>query len=95
MYPVQPVFHNRMTLIRPFVYVKESKLKRFARESRLPELPRLCPMDGKTRRQIVKEMIAQLQKTEKVADIRKNIFKSLYHVELENFDTIVKSKNIA
>jgi tRNA 2-thiocytidine biosynthesis protein TtcA len=95
MYPVQPVFHGRMTLIRPFVYIEESKLKRFARESRLPELPRLCPMDGKTRRQIVKEMIAQLQKTEKVADIRKNIFKSLYHVELENFDTIVKSKNIA
>jgi tRNA 2-thiocytidine biosynthesis protein TtcA len=93
MYPVQTVFYGRMTLIRPFVYVEESKLKRFARESCLPELPRLCPMAGKTRREIVKETILRLQKTEKAANIRNNIFNSLYHVELENFDTIGKSKN--
>jgi tRNA 2-thiocytidine biosynthesis protein TtcA len=93
MYPVQPIFKNRMMLIRPFVYIKESQIKKFADESRLPELPRLCPMDGNTRRQHVKEMIAVLQKKESHADIRKNIFKSLYHVELENFDTITKVSN--
>jgi tRNA 2-thiocytidine biosynthesis protein TtcA len=95
MYPVQTLFGDRMTLIRPFVYIEEARLKRFARESRLPQLPRLCPMDGNTRRQRVKEEIARLQKTERHADIRKNIFKSLYHLELENFATISRPSNIA
>ena len=52
-------------------------------------------MDGNTRRQRVKEIIAQLQKTERFADIRKNIFKSMYHLELENFDTISRPSNFA
>jgi len=95
MYPVQSIFENRMTLIRPFVYIEEARLKRFALESRLPHLPRLCPMDGNTRRQRVKEIIAQLQKTERFADIRKNIFKSMYHLELEDFATISRHSNFA
>jgi tRNA 2-thiocytidine biosynthesis protein TtcA len=95
MYPVQPIFKNRLTLIRPFVYIQESLLKRFALESRLPDLPRLCPMDGSTRRQNVKEIISRLQHDERAADIRNNIFKSLYHVELESFDTISKPSDFA
>jgi tRNA 2-thiocytidine biosynthesis protein TtcA len=95
MYPVQPLFENRMTLIRPFVYVEEARLKRFAAQSRLPQTQRLCPMDGNTRRQKVKEIIAQLQKTERFANIRKNIFKSLYHMELEEFPAIRRASDFA
>ena len=95
MYPVQPVFRNRFTLIRPFVYIEEAQLKRFAAQSRLPLTQRLCPMDGNTRRQRVKEMIALLQRTERFANIRKNIFKSLYHMELEDFNTIRSSSDFA
>jgi tRNA 2-thiocytidine biosynthesis protein TtcA len=83
MNPVQEVFKGEMTLIRPFVYVEEALLKKFAAEAALPVLPRLCPMDGSTRRQKVKEWIRLMQKDEKHANIRKNIFKSLYHVEMD------------
>jgi tRNA(Ile)-lysidine synthase TilS/MesJ len=84
-----------MTLIRPFVYIEEARLKRFAAQSRLPRTQRLCPMDGNTRRQKVKEIIAQLQKTERFANIRKNIFKSLYHMELEEFSTLSRASDFA
>lgn len=83
MHPVQEVFHGSMKIIRPFVYVEEAQLKKFALDAGLPVLPRLCPMDGSSRRQKVKEWICEIQKGEKHANIRKNIFKSLSHVELD------------
>jgi tRNA 2-thiocytidine biosynthesis protein TtcA len=95
MYPVQPIFQNRLTLIRPFVYIEESRLKRFAVESGLPALPRLCPMDGNSRRAAVKEMIRSLQGTERHANLRKNIFKSLYHVELRSFGSLADGQDFA
>jgi tRNA 2-thiocytidine biosynthesis protein TtcA len=91
MYPVQEIFGGKLALIRPFAYVEESSIKRFAAESGLPALPRLCPMDGKTRRQRVKQIITDLQKGEPHADIRGNIFKALYHLELKEFPGVKTS----
>ena len=85
MYPVQEVFKGKMHIIRPFTYIEESTLKRYARESGFPEFQRPCPMDGRTRRQKVKEMIIDLQKSEKNANIRENIFKSLSHVHIDPY----------
>ena len=83
MNPVQEVFKGRMHIIRPLAYVEEELLKKFAREQKLPGLPRLCPADGRTRRQKVKEIIADLQDSEKKANIRENIFKALAHVHVD------------
>jgi tRNA 2-thiocytidine biosynthesis protein TtcA len=88
MYPIQDIFQGRMALIRPFLYARESLIKRFAQEAGLPNLPRLCPADGHTRRQRVKEAIARLQHGEHFADLRVNIFKSLYHLELREFSEL-------
>lgn len=82
MNPIQEVFHGQMHVIRPLAYVEEELLKKFAIESNLPETVRLCPMDGQTRRQRIKEMIADLQSQEKHANIRENIFKALRHVNI-------------
>lgn len=83
MNPVQEVFKGRMHIVRPLAYVEEELLKKFAKEQSFPKLPRLCPADGKTRRQKVKEIIATLQDTEKKANIRENIFKALSHVNID------------
>ena len=82
MHPVQEVFKGKMCIIRPLAYIEEDLLKKFSLEANLPKLPRICPQDGKTRRQKVKEMIHNLQKTEKNANIRENIFRSLSHVNI-------------
>ncbi len=79
MNPVQEVFKGKMHIIRPFVYIEETLLKQFARELKLPVLPKLCPEDGSSRRQKIKEIIDYLQSEEKHANIRKNIFRALYH----------------
>ncbi|MBN1893381.1 tRNA 2-thiocytidine(32) synthetase TtcA [bacterium] len=77
MNPVQELFHGSLFVIRPFLYVNEWLLKKFAEEKRLPRLPRLCPVDGETRRETVKKMIAGVQKNEPDLDIRNNIFRAL------------------
>lgn len=84
MSPVQDVFKGTMRIIRPLAFAEEAMIKRFVNESVLPKLPRLCPMDGKTRRQKVKEMIASLQGSEKNTNIRENIFKSFSHVNMQS-----------
>ncbi len=82
MHPVQEVFQGSMHIIRPLATIEEEHLKRFASESRLPVLPKICPADSVSRRQKVKEIIARLQREEKHANIRENIFKSLRHVNI-------------
>ena len=82
MHPVQEVFKGKMHIIRPLAYADEELLKKFAQEQNLPDLPRLCPADGATRRQKIKEIIANLQAEEPKSNIRENIFKSLSHVNM-------------
>ncbi len=82
MNPVQEIFRGKMHIIRPLSYTDENLLKKFAQESDLPMLHRMCPMEGRTRRQKVKDLIARLQEDEKNANIRENIFKSLTHVNV-------------
>ena len=82
MYPRVPLFGGNLIIIRPLAYAEEELLKKFALEQDFPELPRLCPADGATRRQKIKEIITRLQAEEPKANIRENIFKSLSHVKL-------------
>jgi tRNA 2-thiocytidine biosynthesis protein TtcA len=82
MSPVQEVFKGKMYIIRPFTYVYEHSIKKFARETHLPLLKTGCPVDGTTRRDTVKAIIQNLEKKEKKANIKENIFKSLRHVNV-------------
>lgn len=82
MSPVQEVFKGRMYIIRPLTYVYEHLIKTFAEENNFPVIKSGCPVDGKTRRDTVKAIIRDLQKKEKKANIKENIFKSLRHVNV-------------
>ena len=83
MNPVQEIFQGSMHIIRPLMYCDEVMVKSFSKNRALPVAPKMCPMDGKTRREKVKKIIAGLQKTEKNANIRENIFKSLKYVHID------------
>ena len=82
MNPIQEVFKGKMHIIRPLAYIEEALIKKFALEAELPQISRFCPMDGLSRRQRVKDIIIDLQKSEKNANIRENIFRSLSHVNI-------------
>lgn len=64
---------SNVTVIRPLIFVKEQEIEAFVRTEQLPTIPSSCPVDGKTHRQDVKELLAQLSQTygdvsEKITD---------------------------
>ena len=92
MSPVQSIFKDSMRIIRPFFYTDESLIKLYAKKAEFPIIQKLCPADGKTKRQRIKYMIRELEREEKNANIRENIFKSLYHVNMNFTKPVGKNR---
>ena len=81
MLPVQPLFHGKITLIRPLALLEERKIERFAREMGLPFGASGCPSSGKTKRKVVKDLIEALSKKDR--RLKGNIFRSLSNIKLD------------
>ncbi len=56
----QDLFEGRLSIIRPLFLVPEELVVRLASDQALPVLPKTCPADGRTRRQEVKELVADM-----------------------------------
>ena len=61
-----------VTLIRPLIYTPEKDTKRFAKKNNISVMPKVCPMDGTSKRESMKQMIFTLQKD--IPMIRANLF---------------------
>lgn len=82
-------FLNRtgLTLIRPLILAREQEITSFAKT--LPIVKNKCPADKNTKRQIVKEIVANISK--EVPNIREMMFTALTHPERYNlFDKFEK-----
>ncbi|MCF8053896.1 MAG: tRNA 2-thiocytidine(32) synthetase TtcA [Deltaproteobacteria bacterium] len=81
MVPNQPLFGGTLNIIRPFFYIREELVKKFAVECAFPIIANPCPTAPISRRAYIKNLLQELE-TENRA-IRNNIFKSLSHVRVE------------
>ena len=70
--PVSYMDRTGITLIRPLTYTPEKDTKRFVKKNNLTIMPKVCPMDGTSKRESMKEMIITLQKD--IPMIRANLF---------------------
>ena len=70
--PVTYLDRTDMTQIRPLLYCQESDIRRMAEKLTLPVVKNTCPMDGHSRRQEVKELIAALE--QRYPDLKKKLF---------------------
>ena len=70
--PVSYMDRTGITLIRPLIYTPEKDTKRFVKKNYLTIMPKVCPMDGTSKRESMKEMIITLQKD--IPMIRANLF---------------------
>ena len=71
-YPVSHMDRTGITLIRPLVYTPEKETKRFVKKNNLTVMPKVCPMDGTSKREDMRLMIFSLQKN--IPMIRANLF---------------------
>lgn len=58
--PVTHLDRMDMTVIRPLIYVKEADVKGFVNKYHVPVTKSPCPADGNTKREYVKQLLAQL-----------------------------------
>lgn len=70
--PVTYLDRTGITQIRPLLYCEETEIRRAAEREELPVVKNTCPMDGQSRRQEVKELLADLEG--KYPDIRQKLF---------------------
>lgn len=73
--PVTKLDKTRLTLIRPMFYVSEREIKGYTHKLDFPVIKNLCPADGKTKRETVKEYIKESEKL--FPGIRKNLMSAL------------------
>ncbi|MFH1413338.1 MAG: ATP-binding protein [Candidatus Omnitrophota bacterium] len=78
MSPKQELFNGKIKIIRPFAYVEEAMIKRFAKEEKFLQLSCNCPHALTSKRRTVENIIKDLKRI--CPEIKTNIFKSVKRV---------------
>ncbi|MDD5722162.1 MAG: ATP-binding protein [Syntrophales bacterium] len=81
MMPDQSVFGGKFHLIRPFAYIREPLIKKYAKERGLPVVENICPTSKTSRRIYIKRLLDDMERDNK--DVRENIFKAMSHVKMD------------
>ena len=61
-----------ITLIRPLIYAPEKSIKTFVKKNNIEVMPKCCPMDGFSKREDMKNLIYELQKS--IPTVKTNIY---------------------
>lgn len=68
-----------LTVIRPMIYIEEYMTKKISKDSNYPIITNPCPANGHTRREYIKNLIANLNK--EMPDFKRNVFGALNNSE--------------
>ena len=60
--PVSYMDRSGITLIRPLIYASEKETKRYVKKNGKQIMPKVCPMDGHSTREYIKNLIVTLSK---------------------------------
>jgi tRNA 2-thiocytidine biosynthesis protein TtcA len=72
--PVQELFEGRISIIRPMILLAEKEIARYAGDAGLPVVRSACPMEKRSKRDMVKRVLGVLSRDARV-DIKKNIIR--------------------
>lgn len=70
--PVSYMDRSKITLIRPLIYTPEKEIRRFVRKNDITVMSKVCPMDGTSKREDMKQLIFTL--TKNIPMVRANLF---------------------
>ena len=70
--PVSYMDRSKITLIRPLIYTTEKEIRRFIRKNSFSVMKKVCPMDGTSKREYMKQLIFTL--TKDIPMVRANLF---------------------
>lgn len=70
--PTSYMDRSQITLIRPLIYAPEKSIKTFIKKNNITVMHKCCPMDGKSRREDIKNLIYTIQKD--IPNVKTNIY---------------------
>ncbi len=82
--PLTYLDRTDITQIRPLIYVRECDIKGVVRKSDIPVMPKLCPADGITKREDMKQIIKELEK-KTAPGLKKRLFHALRASNIEGW----------
>ncbi|EPR09577.1 tRNA 2-thiocytidine biosynthesis TtcA family protein [Ruminiclostridium papyrosolvens] len=81
--PVTYLDRKDLYLIRPLIYTEEKQIKSVVKSESLPIVKSPCHVDGKTKRQYIKDLILELQKDNR--EIKSNLFGAIKRAEIDGW----------
>lgn len=69
--PVSYMDRSKITLIRPLIDTPEKEIKKFVKRNNVEVMPKVCPMDGISKREDIKNMVFEWEK--QIPTIRANM----------------------
>ena len=73
-----------ITQIRPMIYVRECDVKSVVKKLDIPVMPKLCPADGATKREDMKNIIKSLE-TQTAPGLKKRLFHAIRNSGLDGW----------
>ncbi len=70
--PVTYLKRKELYLIRPMIYIEEKHVKEYIKTNTLVTVPSPCHVDGKTKRQYIKDLLKEMHKDNK--NVKNNVF---------------------
>lgn len=88
--PVTNLDRTGITVIRPFIYTPEKEIKRFVKAEGLEIMPKVCPADGNTQRQKMKDLLSELERENH--GTKKRIFGAMERSNISGFTVIPRGR---
>ena len=73
-----------ITLIRPLIYAPEKSIKTFVKKNNIEVMPKCCPMDGFSKREDMKNLIYELQKS--IPTVKTNIYGAIKRSNIKGWE---------
>jgi len=82
--PVSYMDRSDITLIRPLIYISEKSIQTFIKTSNIEVMPKVCPMDGASKREEIKDLLSQLQKD--IPTVKTNIYGAIKRSSIKGWN---------
>ena len=87
--PVTYLDRKKVTVIRPLLYMPEHFARRFVEDNNIAVAPKICPADGYTDRERIKQMLAKLEAEDH--GLKSRLFGAMERAEVNGFATHMRS----
>ncbi len=81
--PISYMDRSKITLIRPLIDTPEKEIKKFMKRNHLEVMPKVCPMDGVSKREDMKNMILDFEK--ELPNVRANMIGAIKRANINGW----------